>query len=575
MTTPARLRPQQALEAAGYIRVSLERQAEGFSPDVQRDAIKRLAAEQGYALTMIEEDHARGSNVSREGYQRIIEAVRAGTIHAVLVFMFDRWGRDGAEWLTRAREFERLDVPIISVQEGRDEGGLMRFMRAGMAEEYSRQLAKRVKPSRERAARSGTHMGCTPLGYERIYPAHVASGHHPPAELVVDEATAWIVREMFTRYAGGGWSLRSLALWLNTDPRVGLTPTGKPWRAAALRWILTNPTYKGAVRYNHHSEGLYERARDDEVFIVDGRHEGLVDPELWDTVQHRLTSARSHQTRNMTHTHAGNRIALAAGILVCTECGTHLYLHRRTNSDAVGMYTCMGRRGGTACTLQAYSAPVADAALLAEIRRLRGAPWTPQREMRLLGPGGKTTADAAAATARALETERERLRKHTRLMSLLDDDPTPEQIATFREVSSEISGRIRAMEAQLAVGQARAAAVPDLRRLHLQLTQTEWATVIAEMASTGDVEGLRAIVVELVTGARLVERRPERHCVWARMEVTWAPDVQLLLDAGLLWLDAPPEPPYIPTSEELRRAKWHRGWVAKKAKRQREREAAT
>jgi len=172
MSTVARLHPEHALEAAGYVRVSLQRQAEGYSPDVQRDAIRKLAAEQGYALTMIEEDHERGSNVSRAGYQRIIEAVRAGTIHAVIVFMFDRWGRDGGEWITRAREFERLHVPIISVQEGRDEGGLMRFMRAGMAEEYSRQLAKRVRPSRERAARAGVHMGKTPIGYKRVYPAH-------------------------------------------------------------------------------------------------------------------------------------------------------------------------------------------------------------------------------------------------------------------------------------------------------------------------------------------------------------------------------------------------------------------
>jgi DNA invertase Pin-like site-specific DNA recombinase len=62
--------------------------------------------------------------------------------------MHDRWGRDGVEWLSRAREFDRLGVPIISVQEGRDEGGLMRFVRAGMAQWYSEQLASRVVPAR-------------------------------------------------------------------------------------------------------------------------------------------------------------------------------------------------------------------------------------------------------------------------------------------------------------------------------------------------------------------------------------------------------------------------------------------
>ena len=166
-----RLQPERALEAAGYIRVSRKVQAEGHSPDIQREAIKRLARQEGYILTdeMIKEDHERGSKLTRKGYQQIIEAVRDGQIQAVIVYMFDRWGRDGAEWLTRAREFDRLNVPIISVQEGKDEGGLIRFVCAGMAEEYSRQLAKRTRPAREKAAREGVHCAMTPFGYKRNY----------------------------------------------------------------------------------------------------------------------------------------------------------------------------------------------------------------------------------------------------------------------------------------------------------------------------------------------------------------------------------------------------------------------
>jgi DNA invertase Pin-like site-specific DNA recombinase len=159
-----RLQPERALEAAGYIRVSRKVQAEGHSPDVQREAIKRLAAQEGYALTLIKEDHERGSKLTREGYQEIIAAVRQGIIHAVIVFMFDRWGRDGAEWLARAREFERLGVPIISVREGKDEGGLIRFVRAGMAEEESRKIAQRVIEPRAQSAHEGVFMEPTPYG---------------------------------------------------------------------------------------------------------------------------------------------------------------------------------------------------------------------------------------------------------------------------------------------------------------------------------------------------------------------------------------------------------------------------
>jgi DNA invertase Pin-like site-specific DNA recombinase len=41
----------------------------------------------------MKEDHERGSKVTRKGYQQIIECVRQGTVHVVIVYMFDRWGR--------------------------------------------------------------------------------------------------------------------------------------------------------------------------------------------------------------------------------------------------------------------------------------------------------------------------------------------------------------------------------------------------------------------------------------------------------------------------------------------------
>jgi DNA invertase Pin-like site-specific DNA recombinase len=548
-----KLRPDRAVEAAGYVRVSLERQAEGYSPEVQREAIKRLAAQEGYALTMVEEDHERGSKITRAGYQRIIESVRAGTTHAVIVFMFDRWGRDGTEWLARAREFERLGVPIISVQEGRDEGGLMRFIRAGMAEEYSRQLAKRVRPSRERAARAGVHMGPTPTGFKRVSPSYEGTGRRPPALLVVDEATAWLVRDLYHRYAAGGYAIRDLVRWLNTDPRCGRSPEGKAWSVRTVLNILRNPIYKGMVTYNRKPQGLYERAARDEAFTAEGRHEALVSPELWDMVQHRLSATSGHQTYNRTHTRTGRPVALGAGLILCAGCGGHMYRHWRPTPQE-GQYICLTRHSGSGlCAEQGYGANVGHTALLAEVRRLRGTPWTPQAERRLLGTEGRSEAAATAALQRALDQEQERLRKHTRLMSMMEDDPTPEQVATFREVSGEISARIRALEAQLSTATQRAALLPDLKKLHEQLTRTEIATVADTFSAQSDLEGLRALVLALVASARLVERVPDYHPRWGRMEVTWTPDVQTLLDAGLLRLDAAEPTPRISRREELNR----------------------
>jgi hypothetical protein len=222
-------------------------------------------------------------------------------------------------------------------------------------------------------------------------------------------------------------------------------------------------------------------------------------------------------------------------------------------------YICLTRdREAAACHEAGYRTDVAHAALLSEVRRLRGAPWTPQAEERLGGPDGQSEAERAAAISRALEQEKEQMRKHTRRISLMDDDPTPEQVAAFREVSAEITARIRGLEAQLTELSGQGRTVATLRQLHEKLTRTEFAQIVDELTADGDEAGLRDVILELVESARVIERRPTFRCTWARLDVTWVRDVRTLLDHGLLWLDDPAPAPHIPTAQERRREYWRR-----------------
>jgi hypothetical protein len=199
------------------------------------------------------------------------------------------------------------------------------------------------------------------------------------------------------------------------------------------------------------------------------------------------------------------------------------------------------------------------------VRRLRGAPWTEQAEQRLVGDGQRQQIETLS---RALADERERLRKHTRLMSLMEDDPTPEQLATFREVSGEISGRIRAIEAQLAGVDTRAAQLPNLRELHHKLTQTEIPALVDALAAGGDDEGLRDLVKSLVHKAQIVERIPYRNPRWFRAGVTWQQDILLLLEHGLLRLDPPIASPEESDSKVMNRERVRRYRERKRAETQ-------
>jgi hypothetical protein len=377
----------------------------------------------------------------------------------------------------------------------------------------------------------------TPLGYRRIYAPPLPNGRRPAGELVPDEATAPLVRKLFARYAEGGWSSRQLAAWLNEQSPPIPAPKGGKWGATTIVRLLRNPVYIGQITYNRQHQGYYERATDADFFVTNGRHEPLIEEAVWRRVQERLTAAGRMPTYNRAQTKHGRVVLLGSGLFRCAGCGARMTAHAIPHR-ADAEYLCHGRRAGrTVCRTPSYRAPHADRALAYELGRLQRGdqPWDEVAEARLVGSDDRLAAQDARAQRQFAE-ERERLRKHTRLMSLMEDDPTPEQVATFREVSAEISGRIRALEAQLAQRSERVAELPSLRQLYDRVAETEVAGLVAGLLRQGDTLALRDLALALVSSARLVERWPAKATVWARVEVTWAPEVTTLLEAGLLRL---------------------------------------
>lgn len=534
------------IPAAAYIRVSSDHQAENYSPEVQRAGIARAAAQQGYALALVEQDVEKGRVVSRKGYQAILDAVAGGTIHAVLVYKFDRWGRDGSEWIKRAAWLERHYIPFISVQEGREEGGLMRFVRAGMAEEYSRNLGRTVRPAKEAAARKGRHVGITPYGYLRRYDAPDGRGRRGGGDLVPDPRTAPVVQRIFARFLEGA-SLRRIAMELNADPTAGPAAKGALWSVCLVRYILTNPTYAGQIRYNTHSLGFYDRCAPGSEFIVPGQHLGLVSPEDFAAA----AALRAASTPNRARARVEHATPLGAGLLRCNGCGALMVRSARPDgSTRMSSYFCGARRQGDAgCAEPGYQMPIADAALLDQIARLRAASWDPARI------DARAGADSALlerkAAERALAAAQEQMRRHVRRHSDLPEEPTEEEEVAHREVGLEIAARIRAAKAAAEALPAQAE-TPPLAALHERLASADLGALAARGLAL-DSPALRDLVLALVAEARVVRRIPSTKARWLEVQVTWTADVQILLDAGLLHLAPAPAAPDIPETPEGRR----------------------
>jgi site-specific DNA recombinase len=549
------------IPAAAYIRVSTTKQSDGYSPDIQEEQIRSFAAREGYDLVLAERDAESGHHISREGYQRLLSAVRAGTVRAVLCFMFDRLGRDGGEWITRAREFERLGVPFVSVKEGVEQPGLMRFIRAGLGEEYSRQLAKRVRPAMERSVREGKHHGVAPFGYILKYTERVGgSGRYQAGTLVRDEPGASFVTELFRRYAAGS-SLRECARWANGDPAHPKSKKGAAWRTDNLNYTLRNPVYVGKLRYNAKRVGAFETSEPGSEFVIPAGHEPLVDQETFDAVQARLAAANLRPFKSKLR----QPDPLAAGILTCSHCGGRMTISRHADEHArSSSYACLNHLSGiTVCAPHMYVSRFAHAAILDQVKRLQFLGWDLSRAAVAV----ETAPNPRPALERQLAAAQEAMRRHVRGFSMMADDPSPVELAAYREVSKELADKVLGLERQLAALPETAPSVLDAKTLHEAFSTVHLAGLVDQLATEGMETELRDLVLKLVASATIIERIPATRSKWLRAAVVWSEPVQALIDAGQVTLSPDVlSPDYSPkTAKELHREAMRRYVARKKA----------
>jgi site-specific DNA recombinase len=562
MAAPARqptLPATGSIPAAAYIRVSTTKQGDGYSPEIQEEQIRAFAAREGYDLMLLERDEESGHSLTRAGYAKVLEAARNGTIGAVLVHAFDRFARDGGEFATRCRELERLGCAFVSVAEGVERPGIMRFIRAGLNEQYSRDLARRVRPAMEASVKRGTHHGLPPFGFVLKYHVRVGgSGRYQAGTLVPDPATAWFVAELFRRYAAGG-SLRTLAHWANSNASHPKSARGKPWGTVTLRYLLTNPTYCGKLRYNvERRSDRFETSAPGSEFTIPGPHEPIIDVETFDRVQSRLVESAKLGTRSKLQ----RPDPLAAGLLRCASCGGRMVISRRAGEDAThGSYACLSHISGTTVCRGMYRAALAHAALLSQVKRLRFLGWDLSRATLPV----ESTPNPRPALERRLQEAQGALRKHVGRLAMLDDLSSVE-LAAFRDVSRELSDAVIAIEQQLAALPASPPSVLDAKQLHEECSKLNLSELIDGLVAEDLEAELREVLLRLVQSATIVQRLPAIRSTWLRAEVVWTPAVQALLTSGQIELlpDAP-VPSYPSTPGEVHAAAMKRYRARKRA----------
>lgn len=227
-----------AARAAAYVRESTEEQGQGFSPDAQRQAIARFAAEND--LTLVGEycDFHSGWRKAdgRPEFQRLMADAAERRFDVVLVFHTSRFARNQVE----ARRYkallrERLGIRVVSVTQpmGDDPSDPSSFLAESIHEMfdeyYSVSLSFWTRAGLAEKARQGHLVGQLPWGYMRDPDTREAVPHPERAPLVLG---------MFERYATGQESDRTIAAWLNA--KGARTTKGRAFAKDTVREMLVN-----------------------------------------------------------------------------------------------------------------------------------------------------------------------------------------------------------------------------------------------------------------------------------------------------------------------------------------------
>ena len=257
------------------------------SLDAQREACEAFILSQKHAgwaalPDMYDDGGLSGGTMERPALRRLLGDIQAGKVQIVVVYKVDRLTRSLADFAKIVDMFDAHGASFVSVTQQFNTTTSMGRLTLNMLlsfAQFEREIAgERIRDKIAASKAKGMWMGGNvPLGYDV-----------KDRKLIVNEAEAETVRMIFQRYA----ELGSVALLGHELDRLGVVSKrregaggvlagGNRFSRGALYTLLQNHLYRGEIA---HQGKIYP-----------GQHEAIIDAELWQLVQEKLSGNRQER----------------------------------------------------------------------------------------------------------------------------------------------------------------------------------------------------------------------------------------------------------------------------------------
>jgi site-specific DNA recombinase len=266
---------KRTIRCAIYTRKSSEEglEQEFNSLDAQYEACSAYIVSQkseGWKRTPVRYDDGgiSGGTLERPALRRLLADIEAGRVDLVVVYKIDRLTRSLMDFSKLVERFDKSNCSFVSVTQAFNTSTSMGRLTLNVLlsfAQFEREVtAERIRDKIAASKKKGMWMGgIPPVGYKR-----------KDKELIIDPDGAKVVNKIFSIYLEVK-CLNKLKrevdkLGYETRPsRIGTFP--RPYSRGHLYNMLCNPVYIGEIR---HKDQRYA-----------GRHEAIVDREIWDRVQ--------------------------------------------------------------------------------------------------------------------------------------------------------------------------------------------------------------------------------------------------------------------------------------------------
>ena len=312
-----------------YTRVSTSMQIDGYSLDAQKERLTKYAEGNDMVIAGEYSDEGKsGKNIAgRADFQRMLNdiACKKDGVEYVLVFKLSRFGRNAADTLTSLQFMQDYGVNLISVEDGIDSskeaGKLMVHVLSAVAEIERENILVQTMEGRKQKAREGKwNGGFAPYGYKLV-----------DGELIIEEDETEAIRIIFDKFVHTNLGYNGVVNYLNNN---GIKKKARQngyltqFTTSTVKAILDNPVYYGKIAYGRRKTTKIEGTRNEyhvvpqkEFDVYDGRHEAIVDEQLWKDAQakRRATASKLEKKHDLDHEH------VLSGLVKCPVCGAGLY----------------------------------------------------------------------------------------------------------------------------------------------------------------------------------------------------------------------------------------------------------